>query len=204
MTGGARRKNMATLAVLVAVIAGMGGLVAASVPLYRLFCQVTGYGGTTRTAATAPERVLDRVVTIKFDSGVNSALAWRFWPVQRRMDVRVGEEALAFYRARNEDRVPITGTATFNVVPAKAGPYFNKIDCFCFTEQTLQPGQTADMTVSFFLDPEMVKDRDLDDVTEITLSYTFFKTGGRKDGPTARSSASARGSRNAFDLAQKR
>lgn len=202
--GNLQRRNLATLAVLVGVIGGMGGLVVASVPLYRLFCQVTGYGGTTRTADAAPDTVLKRTVTIQFDAGVNSALPWRFQPVQRRVDVKLGERKLAFYRAVNNSDAPVTGTATFNVTPAKAGPYFNKIDCFCFTEQTLEPGQSVDMGVSFFVDPDMAKDRNLNDVTEITLSYTFFKT-EKKEGkrPETSPRASARKGGAAFDLALK-
>lgn len=175
MTSRRGRRNSVTLAVLLAVIAGMGGMVYASVPLYRLFCQVTGFGGTTRIADAASPRVVDRVVTVRFNADVNSGLAWRFGPVDPQVEVRLGETALAFYRASNDAASPITGTATFNVTPAKAGPYFNKLDCFCFTEQTLEPGQTVDMPVSFFVDPEMADDRNLDDVTTITLSYTFFK-----------------------------
>ena len=160
--------------VLLGVAGGMAGLAYASVPLYQLFCQVTGYGGTTQVADRAPDRVLDRVITVRFNADVSKSLAWRFRPVQRSIDVRLGEQALAFYAARNDSSVPTTGTATFNVTPAKAGRYFNKVDCFCFDEQTLAPGTSADMPVTFFIDPKMADDRNLDDVTTITLSYTFF------------------------------
>jgi cytochrome c oxidase assembly protein subunit 11 len=168
------RRNAATAVVLIGVVGGMAGLAYASVPLYRWFCQVTGFGGTTQVAEQLPDRVLDRMITVRFNADVSSSLAWRFRPAQRSIDVRLGEQGLAFFEARNDSDRPTTGTATFNVTPAKAGPYFTKIDCFCFDEQTLAPGQSADMPVTFFVDPKMAGDRNLDDVTTITLSYTFF------------------------------
>ncbi len=174
VTQGARSRNGRTVIVLVAVVLGMVGLTAASVPLYRLFCQVTGYGGTTQTATTAPPQVLDRVVTVRFNADTNSSLPWTFRPAQREMRLRVGETGLAFYTARNNADRPITGTATFNVTPAKAGLYFTKIDCFCFTEQRLGPGEEVEMAVTFFVDPGIADDPNLDDVNTITLSYTFF------------------------------
>ncbi len=173
------RRNIATAAGLMAVVVAMGGLAYASVPLYRWFCQVTGYGGTTQVAAAAPAAAHDRSVTVRFNADVNSRLPWRFQPVERSIRVKLGEEALAFYRARNIGDRPVTGTATFNVTPLKAGPYFAKLDCFCFTEQTLAAGHSVDMPVSFYVDPEMAKDRNLDDVKTITLSYTFFPVPGR-------------------------
>ena len=169
------RRNGATAAAAFVVVAGMIGLAYASVPLYRWFCQVTGFGGTTQVAETAPLKVLDRVITVRFNADVNGKLPWAFQPVQREVKVRLGEQALAFYQARNDADAPIVGTATFNVTPPKAGAYFNKVECFCFTEQRLDPGRSVDMPVTFFVDPEMVNDRNLDDVTTITLSYTFFK-----------------------------
>lgn len=159
----------------VGVVAGMTALSFAAVPLYDLFCRVTGYGGTTQVAAEASDVVLDRVVRIRFDASMNSSLDWRFQPVQREMSMKIGESAVAFYRAKNLSEAVTTGTATFNVTPLKVGKYFTKIDCFCFTEQQLEPGQAVDMPVTFYVDPEMVKDRNLDDVTTITLSYTFFQ-----------------------------
>jgi cytochrome c oxidase assembly protein subunit 11 len=195
MARASNRRNSLTAIALVGVVAGMAGLAYASVPLYRLFCQVTGFGGTTQVAERLPDRVLDRVITVQFNADVSSSLAWRFRPAQRSIDVRLGEQGLAFFTARNEADAATTGTATFNVTPLKAGPYFTKIDCFCFDEQTLAPGQSADMPVTFFVDPEMADDRNLDDVTTITLSYTFFNAdrggdrgGDRRDrdGPTAR------------------
>ncbi len=174
MTRPTDRRNAMTAMVLIGVVGGMAGLAYASVPLYRWFCQVTGFGGTTQVAAQLPDRVLDRVITVRFNADVSASLAWRFRPAQNSIDVRLGEQALAFFTARNESDAPTTGTATFNVTPAKAGVYFTKIACFCFDEQTLAPGQSADMPVTFFVDPDLAGDRNLDDVTTITLSYTFF------------------------------
>jgi cytochrome c oxidase assembly protein subunit 11 len=167
------RKRVTVLA-LVGILAVMAGLTYESRTLYAWFCRVTGYGGTTQQAERAPDRVLDRVVTVRFNADIASDLPWRFAPVQREVKVKVGEETLAFYRATNTGQAPVTGTATFNVVPAKAGPYFSKIDCFCFREQTLAPGESAELPVSFFVDPAIANERGLDDVDVITLSYTFF------------------------------
>ena len=189
-----RPRHILTSLVLVGAVAGMVGLAYASVPLYRLFCQVTGYGGTPGVAAAAPGLVAaaaERVITVRFDATVNSGLPWHFEPVQRTLTVRPGEEALAFYRARNRGRAPLTGVATFNVTPLKAGAYFDKLDCFCFTEQRLEPGRVVDMPVSFFIDPAIVEDRNLDDVDTITLSYTFF----RAEGPVEEESAATELSR---------
>ncbi len=167
-------RQAGTVIALIALVAGMGGLVSYSVTLYQLFCQATGYGGTTRVAAAAPAALRDRVVTVRFNADVASGLAWRFGPVEREMRVRLGEQAVAVYRAINLSDRPVVGQASFNVTPDKTGRYFNKIQCFCFTEQRLAPGQSADMPVLFFLDPALADDRNLDDVTAITLSYTFF------------------------------
>ena len=171
-------RNARTGLALSAVVLGMVALAFASVPLYRLFCQVTGFGGTPQRieAEAAPaEAVSSRIVTIRFNADVNSSLPWSFQPVQRSLELRVGERALAFERATNHSDRRVTGTATFNVTPDKAGPYFDKIQCFCFTEQTLAAGQTVDMPVSFYVDPAILNDRGLDDVDTITLSYTFFR-----------------------------
>jgi cytochrome c oxidase assembly protein subunit 11 len=164
-----------TTAAAVAVVAGMAGLTAASEPLYRLFCQVTGYGGTPRIADKASAGATDAFVTVRFDSNVNRELAWRFRPAEKDMTVRVGEEAIAFYEAKNTSDRPIVGTATFNVQPDRAAPYFNKLQCFCFTEQVLAPGESVRMPVTFFIDPEIAKDAYARDVSTIVLSYTFFK-----------------------------
>ncbi len=169
------RRNTATVLALVGVIGVMGTLTAFAVPLYQMFCRVTGYGGTTQVAAAPAATIVDRVITVRFNADVNPALRWRFQPARDEIRVRLGEAATAVYTARSFADVPVTGSATFNVTPAKAGLYFNKTECFCFTRQTLAPGASAEMAVSFFIDPEMAKDRNLDDVTTITLSYTFFK-----------------------------
>jgi len=151
----------------------MLGLAYAAVPLYTLFCQVTGFAGTTQRAERPADTVLDRVVTIRFDANVAPGLGWKFQPVQRTMDVKIGENALAFYKAENISDRPIVGTATFNVAPEAAGAYFNKIECFCFQEQRLEPGESIDMPVSFFVDPAIVEDEIAGHLTQITLSYTF-------------------------------
>ena len=133
------------------------------------------YGGTTRVSETVSGTAIDRQVTVRFDATVNPALDWEFRPAQQLLQLRAGENALAFYSARNRGSAPVVGTATFNVTPDKAGQYFNKVECFCFTEQVLQPGQQVDMPVSFFIDPEIDEDPNLDGVGTITLSYTFFR-----------------------------
>lgn len=173
-----RRRHGMTVAGLAAILLLMTGLVAASVPLYRWFCQVTGYGGTTGVAAEAPAAIDGRTIAVRFNADVNSRLPWRFGPAEREVTVRLGEQRLAFYEARNLSDRPITGTATFNVTPAKAGYYFTKVECFCFTEQTLAPGERVDMPVSFFVDPALADEPGLDDVRTITLSYTFFPVAG--------------------------
>ena len=180
------RRNRLTASAVLAVAVGMVGLAYAAVPLYQAFCKATGYGGTTQTAIVAPTEVAARVVTVRFNTDVAGDLPWRFEPEQRAVDVHVGEETLAFFSAENRSDHPIRGVAAFNVTPDKAGIYFDKIACFCFTEQTLQPGQKVDMPVSFFVDPKLLKDRNLDEVSEITLSYTFFMA---SDQPTKLSAA---------------
>ena len=165
-----------TLLLVVSVVFFMGALSYASVPLYKLFCQVTGYGGTTQVVQNVSDKVVDRSITVRFDANVNPALDWRFAPTQKSIKLSLGENALAFYRAENTGSGPLVGTATFNVTPDKAGIYFNKVECFCFQEQLLAPNQVIDMPVSFFIDPDMMNDPNLDDVTTITLSYTFFRS----------------------------
>jgi cytochrome c oxidase assembly protein subunit 11 len=167
-------RNRWTLVSCVIVVAGMTALSFAAVPLYDLFCRVTGYGGTTQQAAKTSDIVIDRMVRIRFDASVNSSLDWQFQPVQREISMKIGESAVAFYRAQNLAATTNTGTATFNVTPMKAGKYFTKIDCFCFTEQQLEPGKSVDMPVTFYVDPDIAKDPNLDEVKTITLSYTFF------------------------------
>ena len=179
-----RRRNRRIAALLVAVPVAMGALAWASVPLYRLFCQVTGFGGTPGIAAEAPEAAADAPsIEIRFNADIAPDLDWRFGPVERSVTVRLGEPALAFYRARNLGDEPVTGAAVFNVTPLKAGRYFSKIDCFCFTEQRLGPGESADMPVSFFVDPEIARDPNVRDVTTITLSYTFFRSEDEEEQP---------------------
>jgi cytochrome c oxidase assembly protein subunit 11 len=170
-----RRHSILALS-LVGLVAGMVGLSFASVPLYRVFCQVTGYGGVPQRAEKAPGEVLDRTVTIRFDGNVDRSLPWTFAPVQQTMDVKIGETALAFFKASNNSSVPVSGRAIFNVSPELAGRYFTKIECFCFKQQTLAAGQTVDMPVTFFVDPKFVDDEDTKDISEITLSYTFYRS----------------------------
>jgi cytochrome c oxidase assembly protein subunit 11 len=158
-------------------VAAMVGLSFASVPLYDLFCRVTGFGGTTQVGAGSTA-VIDRDVTVRFDASVNKDLPWSFRPKSEPVTMKVGESSLAFYHAANLSDHDTLGTATFNVTPIKAGQYFVKIDCFCFTEQALTPGQSVDMPVTFYVDPAISEDPDLDDVHTITLSYTFFPKKG--------------------------
>jgi cytochrome c oxidase assembly protein subunit 11 len=165
-----------TAAKLVAVVATMASLSFAAVPFYDWFCRVTGFGGTTAVASAAPDTILDQTIQIRFDASTSGGMAWQFKPVQRTMTVRIGENALAFYEAHNPTDRVIAGTASYNVTPDAAGGYFAKIACFCFTEQVLQPGETVQMPVSFFVDPAIVTDREGKFVKEITLSYTFYET----------------------------
>ena len=147
----------------------------AAVPLYDLFCRVTGFGGTPQVAEAAPGATGNRSITVRFDASLNRAMPWKFEAPEQAVTLPVGESGLAFYRAENLAAHDVVGTATYNVAPDKAGYYFSKIDCFCFTEQVLQPGEAVDMPVSFFIDPEILEDPEMDDVKTITLSYTFFQ-----------------------------
>jgi len=186
--GDLSRRNRRLGFALAGVVAGMIGLAYASVPLYDLFCRVTGYGGTTQRADAAPGAApgtAQRMFTVRFNADINPDLPWSFAPAQPAVQVALGEERLAFYRAHNNSNRPLVGTAVFNVTPQKAGAYFSKIACFCFEEQTLQPGETVEMPVSFFVDPEIVEDRNLDDVKTITLSYTFFPAPDAEPKPPA-------------------
>lgn len=172
------RRNRIVALTLVGVVGGMVGLSFASVPLYRLFCQVTGYAGTPKIGADARQSNSlagdVRTVTVEFDANIQRDVPWVFEPAQRRVTVRPGEPALIFYRARNTSDKAVTGTATFNVTPYKAAQYFNKIACFCFTEQTLAAGQEVDMPVQFTVDPSILTDVNTSTVHTLTLSYTFF------------------------------
>ena len=164
-----------TLVILASVVGLMVGLAYASVPLYKLFCQVTGYGGTTQVSNDAATHIVaGHPITVRFDANVNRALAWKFVPVDPPVTLNPGEEIVINYRATNIGDAASVGTSTFNVTPAKAGAYFMKIDCFCFQEQNLKPSESIDMPVRFFIDPEIVADKNVVDVKDITLSYTFF------------------------------
>ena len=150
-----------TVAQTVSLVLVMGGLAWASVPFYDWFCRVTGFGGTPGQVEVASDEVLQQTVTVRFDGTLNSNMAWDFKPVVREMEVKIGETGLAFYEAHNPTNRPIAGQASYNVTPYTAGAFFEKIDCFCFQEQVLAPGETVQMPVSFFVDPEIVSDRDL-------------------------------------------
>ncbi len=167
------KRNTRTALFLVLLVFGMTGVAFASVPLYRLFCQVTGFGGTPTRADAAPGAVAGQI-GVRFDANINQALPWKFEPVQRTVRVAPGARTQVLYRARNLSARTTTGTAVFNVTPAKAGQYFSKIQCFCFTEQVLKPGESVDMPVIFFVDPAIAKDPDARHIDEITLSYTFY------------------------------
>jgi cytochrome c oxidase assembly protein subunit 11 len=186
-TAGAAGRNGRVAFMAASIAVAMLGMAYAAVPLYQMFCQVTGFAGTTQRAERSPDasRVLDKTITVRFDSNVSHDLAWKFKPVQHTLDVKYGENHLAFYTATNTSDRTITGTAAFNVAPEAAGAYFNKIECFCFTEQTLKPGETVEMPVSFFIDPEMVKDRSAKSITQVTLSYTFYPVAEEKRADTA-------------------
>ena len=164
-----------TVAQTVSLVVLMGGLAWASVPFYDWFCRVTGFGGTTGISAVAPDDVLEQTIKVRFDASLHSDMDWDFKPEVHEMELRIGETGLAFYEAHNPMDRPIAGQASYNVTPYQAGYFFNKIDCFCFEEQVLQPGETVMMPVSFYVDPEIVTDRDAKYVHTITLSYTFYE-----------------------------
>ena len=166
--------NRKTLYVLIGIGLAMLALGFASKPLYDTFCRITGYGGTTRYAEENLSEILDRKVTVSFDSNVKD-LPWDFKPEQRKMTVQLGQSGLAYYKVKNLSNRPIVGTATFNVTPIKAAPFFIKTECFCFTEQLIKPGEEISMPVLFFVDPQLDDEKRLADVKDITLSYTFFE-----------------------------
>lgn len=170
-----RDKNARLAWTMVAIVGGMLGLAYAAVPLYQAFCKATGFAGTPLVAQEGVRPVIARTVEVRFDTNTDANLPWRFEPVQRSVKVHLGEEKLVFFRATNRSQRPIVGTATYNVTPEWTAGWFNKIQCFCFTEQLLQPGQSVDMPVLFFVDADMNKDRRYDDVRTITLSYTFYE-----------------------------
>lgn len=164
-----------TVVKLVGVVLVMGALSWASVPFYSWFCAVTGFGGVTNTADAGSDVILDQTIKIRFDASKERGMPWQFTPVQREMEIRIGETGLAFYEAYNPTDRPVAGQANYNVAPYAAGSFFTKIDCFCFTEQVLQPGERVQMPVTFYVDPEIVTDREGKFVHTITLSYTFHE-----------------------------
>ena len=179
------RDNAVALSCLGAVVF-MGCAAFAAVPLYQLYCQVTGYGGTTQKATAPSDVMLDRTISVRFDANVTPGLKWKFEPMQTTMDVKLGEIALAFYKATNVSDKAITGTAAFNVAPDMAGVHFSKVECFCFKEQTLQPGETIEMPVSFFVAPALASDPDAAHLSSITLSYTFYPVAAPQDAVAAK------------------
>jgi len=164
-----------TLVQLLGVILLMGSLAWASVPLYDLFCRITGYGGTTAQSDQESDVILDQIMTINFDASKTRGMPWEFKPVERSMDIRIGETGLAYYEAYNPTDRVVAGSANYNVFPYDTGSFFVKLDCFCFEEQVLQPGERVLMPVSFYVDPEIVNDRDAKFAKRITLSYTFHE-----------------------------
>ena len=177
------RRNGRTAAFMALLVVAMVGLAYASVPLYRLFCQVTGFGGTPMRASEVEGPLLPtgKIIHVRFDANTNSALPWEFEPEAHVDRVAIGARKMAFYTARNLGDKPVTGTATFNVTPSQAGQYFTKIQCFCFTEQTLKPGEEVRMPVVYFVDPKILDDPDASKIDEITLSYTFYPVDSGKN-----------------------
>ena len=168
------KKNAKTGLIILAVVIGMCAMSFAFVPLYDLFCRVTGFSGTTQVAENLPDQILERQVTIKFNAQTNKNLPWDFKPEQREVRVQLGQRGLTAYNATNKESIPTAGTAVYNVLPLKVGKYFHKIQCFCFDEQILKPGESMNMPVMFYVDPAMNDDPLMEDVDTITLSYTFF------------------------------
>ena len=170
-----RRRNGATVLLLTSVAAGMVGLSFASVPLYRLFCAATGFGGTTQRADAVPHRMAASLITVRFDTQVAPGLDWEFRPLQDQIAAHPGEQSQVHFRAVNRGSAPATARAVYNVTPTKVGIYFDKLQCFCFSNQTLAPGQSVDMGVQFFVDPDLLTDPNTSEVRSITLSYTMFR-----------------------------
>lgn len=171
---GKERANGVIVASCVAFVVGMTGMAYAAVPLYDMFCKVTGYNGTTKRVEQASDVILDKTIKVTFDANIASDLPWDFKPVQRQIEVKIGETVQAGFTAKNLSKKPTTGQAVFNVTPMAGGAYFNKVQCFCFTETTLQPGEEMEMPVVFFVDPEIVKSVETKDIRTLTLSYTFY------------------------------
>lgn len=184
-------RNARLAAVCAVVFAGMVGAAYASVPLYRAFCQLTGFDGTTRKAELAPKQALDRKLTIRFDANVRD-LPWTFTTEQVSQELKIGETGLAFFKVTNNGKTAITGRASYNVVPETAGPYFQKLECFCFTDQTLQPGATVEFPVVYFVDPKFIEDSQIRGAQEVTLSYTFFRSVEKKTQAALGGTAGAR------------
>jgi cytochrome c oxidase assembly protein subunit 11 len=183
------RRNRRTALSMAMFAAGMLGLGYAAVPLYDLFCRVTGFGGTTQQASEAKAatiKVLDQKISIRFDGNVESGMPWTFGPEQVTQEVRIGQRTMAFYKARNDSDKPVTGVASFNVAPDIAGKYFNKVHCFCFNQQTLAPGQEVDMPVQYYVDPAILSDPDAKGIEQITLSYTFHVSADQATKPLDR------------------
>jgi cytochrome c oxidase assembly protein subunit 11 len=168
------RRDVAVAAACGAFVALMVGMSYAAVPFYNWFCRTTGFGGTTQVASAAPAGMLDRKLTVRFDANVGPGLPWKFSPEVNAIDLKIGEVATVLYKITNESARPTAGQAAYNVTPPTTGAYFTKINCFCFTEQRLKPGETREITVVFYVDPALVKDSDQDDLNTITLSYTFY------------------------------
>jgi cytochrome c oxidase assembly protein subunit 11 len=169
------RRDVAIAAACGVLVAGMVGASFAAIPLYKIFCQVTGFAGTTQVAHNAPSHELGRELTIRFDSNVAPGLPWKFVPEQNEIKLHIGEVATVRYKVINEAARAISAQAVYNVTPTTVGAYFDKINCFCFTEQTLKAGESREMTVVFYVDPKIAEDRDQDPLNTITLSYTFFR-----------------------------
>lgn len=184
-------RNLRLALVCAVVFAGMVGAAYASVPLYRAFCQLTGFDGTVRQATAAPDKVLDRKLTIRFDANVRD-LPWTFTPDQVSQELKIGDTGLAFFRVTNNGPTPLTGRASYNVVPESAGLYFQKLECFCFSDQTIAPGATVEFPVVYFVDPKFADDFETKGAQEITLSYTFFPSTEKKTQAALGGSAKAR------------
>jgi cytochrome c oxidase assembly protein subunit 11 len=185
-----RRRNMIAVLASLGVVAAMVGLAYASVPLYRLYCQATGYQGATRTALRAPDAASAATITVRLDANVNTTLPWSFAPVAPEVKLALGESVTTYFRVTNLSDRPTVGAATFNVTPFDSGQYFNKIQCFCFTEQALKPGESAELPVTFFVDPKIRDNPDTADIETITLSYTFFRA--EDDGAAADAGSAAK------------
>lgn len=180
VSGSSSRANLIVAGACVAFFSAMIGVTLASAELYDLFCRVTGYDGTVQRVTQASDTVLDRKITVRFDANVSPGLGWEFQPAQRSVEIKIGETAQIAYRARNILPTASHGKATFNVTPELAGSYFNKLECFCFVDTELKPGQSLDMPVVFFVDPDIVNEPDFKGIDTITLSYTFFPSSDEK------------------------